>query len=82
MERNVHFGVLLVCPHRTESEHAVVPVIVLLASKGYQILELFSVEQTLMIRATKYLSFPLRDPIITPEGFKPFPGVIKGAGTA
>lgn len=38
MERNVHFGVLLVCPHRTESEYVVIPVIMLLASKSDQVL--------------------------------------------
>lgn len=53
----------------------------LLASKGDQILDLFGVEQIPVVRAAEQLSFPFSDPMITPEAFEPFPGVIKGSGT-
>ena len=44
MERNIHFSVLLVCPYRTESEYAVLPIVMLLASKGNQVLHLFGIK--------------------------------------
>ena len=44
MERNVHFRVLLIRFQMTERTQAIIPVVMFLTSKGYQILDLFGID--------------------------------------